>query len=68
MERIKVKSSNVSSIGFQHGILEIEFKNKPVYHYKNVPESIFLRMLRTNSKGKFLKLHVENKFKHQKIR
>lgn len=68
MERIKVKSSNIASIGYLLGILEVEFKDKSIYQYRNVPESIFIRMLNAYSKGKFLKQYVENRFRYKKIR
>jgi hypothetical protein len=67
MERIKVTSSNVNSIGYSNGVLEVEFKDKSIYQYKNVPEFLFVQLLRASSKGKFLKQHIENSYETKKI-
>lgn len=68
MDRIKVESSNVVSVGYLQGVLEVEFKNKIIYQYNNVPENIFILILKADSKGSFLKSHVQNRFWSIKIR
>ena len=68
MERIKVNSTNLKSIGYFLGILEVEFKSKSIYQYKNVPESIFERFLNASSKGRFLNLFIVNKFRCRKVK
>ena len=37
MYRIPVSSSNLASVGYEGGILEIEFKSGSVYQYSGVP-------------------------------
>lgn len=68
MERIKVTSSNVNSVGYSNGVLEVEFKNNSIYQYKNVIEFLFVQLLRASSKGKFLKQHIENRYVPKKIK
>lgn len=68
MERIKVTSSNVFSIGYLLGILEVEFKDKSIYQYINVPESLYVRLLNASSKGRFLKEHIKNRYRFIKIK
>ena len=41
MERIPVSSSNLASVGYQDGILEVAFKSGSVYQYTGVPESVY---------------------------
>lgn len=67
MERIKVTSSNVNSVGYSNGVLEVHFKSNLIYQYKNVPEFLFVQLLRTSSKGRFLKQHIESRYETKKI-
>jgi hypothetical protein len=67
MNRIKVSSSNVNSVGYSEGVLEVEFKNKSIYLYKNVPEFLFAQLLRARSKGRFLKEYIEKRYNYRKI-
>jgi hypothetical protein len=41
MNRTKVSSSNVSSVGFENGVLEVEFHGGSIYRYSGVSENIF---------------------------
>lgn len=36
MHRIPVESSNIATIGFANGVLEIEFKSRSVYRHGHV--------------------------------
>lgn len=67
MNRIKVSSSKINSVGYSEGVLEVEFKNKSIYQYKNVPEFLFAQLLRANSKGRFLKEYIEKRYNYRKI-
>ncbi len=67
MKREKVTSSNVYSVGYSNGVLEVEFKDKSIYQYKNVPEFLFVQLLRANSKGRFLKEYIEKRYNYRKI-
>lgn len=58
MEREPVSSSNVTSIGWENGTLEVEFFHGKVYRYDGVPESVFREALRASSVGAFLHQHV----------
>jgi KTSC domain len=39
MTRTPVTSSNLKSIGWDNGTLEVEFNDGSIYHYVNVPAS-----------------------------
>lgn len=68
MKRIKVTSSNIASIGYFQGVLEVEFKNQSIYQFFNVPELLAERLLRASSKGGFFKKYIENRFRYRKIK
>lgn len=74
MERVKVSSSNLESIGFdQHtNTMEIEFsrtKKGPgsVYQYHNVPAEVWHGLLRSPSKGGYFHKEIRQKFASTKI-
>lgn len=46
-----VSSSNVACIGFENGVLRVQFHNGYVYEYYNVPESVYKDFLHAPSKG-----------------
>jgi len=68
MNRIKVSSSKINSVGYSEGVLEVEFKNNSIYQYINVPEFLFAQLLRASSKGRFLKYNIENRYKPNRIK
>jgi hypothetical protein len=50
MKRIPVKSSNIKSIGWENGTLEVEFHSGGTYHYHNVPASEHAKLLAEDSR------------------
>ena len=81
MNRTKVESSNLLSVGYDAAqqILEIEFKgNKKsgpkLYHYLNVPEWVYQELidpeslLYRGSKGTFFSEVVKGKFKYEEVK
>jgi len=69
MERQKVNSSNIKSIGYEteSNTLEIEFKDGGVYQYLNVPESIFKGLMSASSHGSYFHKHIKDKYRGKKI-
>ena len=55
MRRIFVSSSRVVSIGYEDGIIEVEFKDGAIYQYYGTDEGIFNEFLHSSSKGAFIK-------------
>ena len=68
MEHHPVRSSNLSSVAWQAGTLEIKFKNNTVYHYFGVPEAVFAALLQAPSKGRFLHRHIKPFHGYKRIR
>jgi len=67
MERISVSSSNIASVGWEDGILEVEFTNGGVYQYQGVPEDIYAGLMASGSKGKYLASSIKNVFPYTKV-
>lgn len=67
MERKKVKSSNINSIGWKDNILEIEFHNGGIYQYKNVNEEIYKAFMDVESKGKYFSQYIKGIFTSDKV-
>lgn len=67
MNRIKVKSSNIHSIGLENKILEIKFHNNTIYRFSNVPEKIFINFLESKSKGKFFHKFIKKIYSERRI-
>ncbi len=70
MERTRVSSSNIRSIGYdvQDETLEVEFVNGGIYQYFGVPQPIYERFMAASSKGRFFSTHIRNKFRTNQIR
>lgn len=54
MHRTCVQSTNVRSIGYSNGIIEVEFKDGSIYHYYGASEALFNQFLNSSSKGQFV--------------
>lgn len=54
MNLIPVVSSNVSSIGYENGVIEVHFHNGYAYRYPNCTEQLFNDFLNAPSKGHFV--------------
>ncbi|EGF11154.1 hypothetical protein HMPREF9123_1113 [Neisseria bacilliformis ATCC BAA-1200] len=57
-----VLSSNLSSVAWQAGTLEIQFKNGRRYRYFDVPEAVFVQLLQAPSKGRYFHRHIKNNY------
>ena len=55
MKRHKVESSHIKSIGYDpiRHVLEIEFKGRQVYQYKDVPMEHYQGLMDSDSKGDY---------------
>ena len=69
MERYSVASSNIASIGYDEGMrtLEVEFLNRSIYQYYNVPRNIFDQLKRAGSKGRFLNTYIKNAYPYSRV-
>ena len=67
MHRIPVESSNLATVGFASGVLEIEFKHGGVYQYFNVPTSVYEGLMTAESKGKYFHQFIREKYPYNRI-
>jgi hypothetical protein len=68
MIRQNIHSTNIKSVGYENGTLEIEFKTHSIYQYFNVPENIYLGLLNASSKGTFLNTYIKDRYRFRQIR
>ena len=69
MNRQKVKSSNIVSIGYSSAKkeLEVEFIGSGVYCYSDVEKEIYDNFLKSESKGKFVHSQIRGRYRYEKI-
>lgn len=70
MERQRVTSSNVRSVGYDatSEVLEVEFNTGGIYQYLNVPETIYAALMHAASKGRYLNDHVKDRYRYRQVR
>ncbi|GAA3797649.1 hypothetical protein GCM10022403_034400 [Streptomyces coacervatus] len=68
MERTTVRSSNVRSVGYADGILEVEFHSGGVYQYRHVPEHVYIGFINASSKGTYLDRRVKGVYGYSRVR
>ncbi|MEO5328751.1 MAG: KTSC domain-containing protein [Magnetococcus sp. THC-1_WYH] len=70
MERVRVQSSNLKSIGYDisTSTLEVEFTNCRVYQYFNVSVTVCEQLLNAYSKGSYFSNHIKNRYRFRQIR
>jgi len=61
MQRQPVVSSRVSSIGWEKGVMEVEFNTGAVYQYSPVEWQTALNLIRSANVGKDIQAIVSNK-------
>jgi hypothetical protein len=69
MDRKRIVSSNVASIGYDAAsqTLEVEFLNGSVYQYYNVPAGVFEQFEHAPSKGAFLNEQIRNLYPFSRV-
>lgn len=67
MEKIKVESSCIDSIGWEDGELYVDFKSGHSYKYLNVVRQTFLEMIGSKSRGQYFRKNILNKYNFVKI-
>jgi hypothetical protein len=81
MQRVRVSSSNIASIGWEpsrmglagrpcaneSGTLEIEFHRGDVYQYSRVPEAVYQAFLRAPSKGRYFHGHIKDRYLYREV-
>ena len=69
MERLKVESSNIKSVGYdpQTKELVVEFRGGQLYLYTGVPSIVYKKFLEAESKGRFFVNNIKPVFLCSKL-
>jgi len=70
MDRERVRSSNIRSIGYDPDsmTLEIEFTDGGIYQYFSVPAHVHEGLMRASSKGSYFHDHIKERYRFRKVR
>ncbi|HEX8250235.1 MAG TPA: KTSC domain-containing protein [Pyrinomonadaceae bacterium] len=70
MERHRVSSSNIESIGYDSSdeILEIKFLEGGIYQYFNVPYEKYESLMNASSKGSYFARVIKDKYRYRRIK
>lgn len=67
MQRTPVRSSNIASIGWENGTLEVAFHDGGVYQYSGIPESVYRAFLNAYSKGSYFHQHIKDRYPYREV-
>ena len=69
MQRQRVSSSNIRSIGYdaQNLILEVEFTSYDMYQYYGVSETVYRSLMNASSYGSYLNQNIKDRYRYSKI-
>ena len=59
MDRQKVKSSQIASVGWTGDTMEVEFHQGGVFRYPGVPRHVYEGMMKSPSVGSYFHTHVK---------
>ena len=64
---IPVSSSDISSVGYENGILYIQFHSGGMYSYSGVPASVYQNLMSAPSKGRYFHANIKGIYAYQRI-
>ncbi|KPL91323.1 KTSC domain-containing protein [Herpetosiphon geysericola] len=69
MKRTPVDSSNLASVGYDatNQTLEIEFQNRSIYQYFEVPEDMYNELMQADSHGSYFNGYIRGAFMYRKV-
>lgn len=69
MERIPVRSSLIRSVGYviADQLLEVQFHNGAIYHYRDVPEEVYTALRKAPSLGSYLNQHIRDQYPYEQV-
>ncbi len=70
MDRTRVRSSNISSIGYAEDsrTLEVEFNTGTIYQYSRVPESVYNALMGARSHGSYFNENIRDNYSTRQVR
>ena len=69
MEREKIESQNILSVGYNaaKSVLEIEFLNGGIYQYDDVPAQVHEGLMRRGSHSEFFREHIRGQYVYRHV-
>ena len=69
IERVAIKSTSLSSIGYNHStsVLEVEFRNDTVYQFFFVGSEAWNALLNAKSKGSYFNAEIREQYPHRLV-
>ncbi len=69
MERQPVDSRGLREVGYdpQSRELEVQFRDRKVYRYSEVPEEVYRRLLAADSKGRFFNEQIKERYGYLRV-
>ncbi|MFS2223940.1 KTSC domain-containing protein [Pantoea sp. B65] len=69
MKRRNVNSSKIHTVGYDmdNKLLEIEFQQREVYRYQQVPLTVFHLLMAARSKGQYFDENIKNQYPFRKV-
>ena len=69
MERVPVESEAMLGVGYddRRRVLEIEFADRDVYDYFDVPPSVHRGLIRAESHGRYFAEHIRDRYAYERI-
>jgi KTSC domain len=70
MNRLKVESSNLASVGYDESTqtLEIEFNHGAVYQYSEVDKEVYDELMEADSKGSYFNSCIRGAFPYVQVK
>lgn len=65
--RTPVASSSIRSVGYDDGVLEIEFHHGGVYQYFDVPGEVYRGVLEAGSRGRYFHDEIRGQYDFRRI-
>ncbi|MGH3098054.1 MAG: KTSC domain-containing protein [Streptosporangiales bacterium] len=62
MQRKRVRSSVLASVGYESGTLEVEVRGGNVYQYFIVPRHVYEELMAAPSHGSFFNTHIRDRY------
>jgi len=66
--RFPLRSSHIKSVGYDNGVMELEFHNGKRYRYSDVAPNVYSLLTRAPSAGEFFHKFVKGKFKTDEVK
>jgi len=67
MHRVTMSSSNLRSVGYSNGTLEVEFHSGGVYQYFDVPRNVYDELMSAASHGIYFHRNIKLKYRWRKV-